>query len=140
MIMKKKNFRSLDISMYIQEIPARFIEKWIQINDQDEFTKRIYFTIREIHTIVSNQQAPDQTYNSFFKGRRADVVPRVDKMIQNATKVPRAASMNNTRETKIRSMRMHEHLEALLKDRSEMRRDFTPTINPKQFKQDFLRG
>lgn len=35
---------------------------------------------------------------------------------------------------------MHEHLEALLKDRTEMRRDFTPTINPKQFKQDFLRG
>ena len=53
-IMKRKNFRSLDISKYIQEIPARFIEKWIQINDQDEFTKRIYFTVREIHTIVSN--------------------------------------------------------------------------------------
>ena len=54
MIMKRKNFRSLEISTYLQETPARFIEKWIQINDQDEFTKRIYFTIREIHTIVSN--------------------------------------------------------------------------------------
>jgi len=81
MIMKRKNFRSLDISQYIQDVPSRFIEKWIQINDQDEFTKRIYFTIREVHTIVSNQEAPDQTYTDFFKGRKADVVPRVDRMI-----------------------------------------------------------
>ena len=48
--------------------------------------------------------------------------------------------MNNNRETKIRSMNMHKHLEALLKDQTDMRRDFTPSINPKQFKQDFLRG
>ena len=131
MIMKRKNFRSLDISQYIQDVPSRFIEKWIQINDQDEFTKRIYFTIREVHTIVSNQEAPDQTYTALFKGRRADVVPRVDRMIANAVKIPRAASMNNNRETKIRSMKMHEHLAALLADRSEMSRDFTSMINPK---------
>ena len=37
-------------------------------------------------------------------------------------------------------MQMHKHLEALLQGRAEMRRDFTPSINPKQFKQDFLRG
>lgn len=32
-IMKQKKFRTLDISKYIQDIPARFIEKWISIND-----------------------------------------------------------------------------------------------------------
>jgi len=30
------------------------VERWVQINSQDEFIKRIYFTIREIHTIVKN--------------------------------------------------------------------------------------
>ena len=48
--------------------------------------------------------------------------------------------MNNNRDVKARSMKMHAHLEALLRDQAEMRRDFTSTINPKQFKQDFLRG
>jgi len=39
--------------------------------------------------------------------------------------------MSNTRDVKARSMKMHEHLEALLKDQSEMRRDFTSNIDPK---------
>ena len=54
------------------------------MNDQDEFTKRIYFTIREMHTIIRNNQAPVSAKMSFFTGRMADQVPRFDKMILNA--------------------------------------------------------
>jgi len=53
-ILKQKPFKSLEISEYIQDNVVNFIDKWVRINDQDEFTKRIYFTIREIHTIVRN--------------------------------------------------------------------------------------
>jgi hypothetical protein len=130
-IMKQKKFRSLEISKYIQDIPARFIEKWISINDQDEYTKRIYFTIREIHTIVLNQEAPDQTYTNFFKGRRAEKVPRFDKMILNAKNIPRATSQSSGRDFQARSMKMHDHLEALLEGKRDMRRDFTSMIDPK---------
>ncbi len=112
-IMKQKKFRSLEISKYIQDIPARFIEKWISINDQDEYTKRIYFTIREIHTIVLNQEAPDQTYTNFFKGSRAEKAPRFDKMILNAKTIPRATSRSSGRDFLARSMKMHDHSEAL---------------------------
>jgi hypothetical protein len=51
---KYKLFRTLDISNYIQPQAAAFIEKWLTINDQEEFTKRIFFTIRDMHTIVRN--------------------------------------------------------------------------------------
>jgi len=42
--------------------------------------------------------------------------------------------MANTRDIKGRSMSMHEHLDALLRNQKEMRRDFTSNIDPKQFK------
>lgn len=33
---------------------AEYIGRWIKINDQDEFTGRIYFTLREIYTVIRN--------------------------------------------------------------------------------------
>lgn len=64
-IMKYKKFRTLEISQYIQPVAAQYIEKWLTINDQDEFIKRIFFTIRDLHTVVRNQE-PASTANSTF--------------------------------------------------------------------------
>jgi len=82
--LKQKKFRELDISTYIQEQPAQYIERWISINDQDEFFKRIYFTIREIHTIVRNQEAPITTKKEVFQGLKAERAPRFDKILLQA--------------------------------------------------------
>ena len=90
--MKWKRFKTLEISKYIQPSAAAYIEKWLSINDQDEFIKTIFFTIREIHSVVRNQEPATTTNSNFFLGRRADKVPRFDLVIKNAAEKVRAKS------------------------------------------------
>lgn len=134
MILKQKNFRELEISKYIQPEKAQYIEKWVKINDQDEYTKRIYFTIREINTIVKNQEAPNTSGNAFFQERKAEKAPRFDKILLAAKQqhIPRAQSTSNQKRG--REVPVHDHLAELLKGRTEMKRHFPSMINTKQFK------
>jgi hypothetical protein len=52
-------------------------------------------------------------------------------MILNAKNIPRATSQSSGRDFQARSMKMHDHLEALLEGKRDMRRDFTSMIDPK---------
>jgi hypothetical protein len=52
MIVKYKPLSELPISSTLKPEITNILEKWIGINDQDEFTRRIFFTLREIYTIV----------------------------------------------------------------------------------------
>jgi hypothetical protein len=61
-----------------------YIEKWLLINDVDEFISKVYFTIRELFTLIKNQEVPNTTGSTFYTGRPAEKVPRFDKMILNA--------------------------------------------------------
>lgn len=82
--MKQKKFRELEISKFCQDLPQIYIEKWLLINDVDEFISKIYFTIRELYTLIKNQEVPNTTATTFFTGRQAEKVPRFDKIILNA--------------------------------------------------------
>jgi hypothetical protein len=57
-----------------------YIDNWLKNNRQDEYTKLIYFTIREIHTIIRNQEAPITTSSSLFTRVKAEKPPRFDKI------------------------------------------------------------
>jgi hypothetical protein len=88
--MKQRKFKELEISKFITPEVAGYLEKWISIGNNDEFVKRVYFTIREIHTIIKNYEAPDNSHKIFFQARRADKVPRFDKILAEATAATRA--------------------------------------------------
>jgi hypothetical protein len=138
MILKSKKFRQLEIAQFIQPMAAQYIEKWISLNNQDEFTKRIYFTIREIHTIVRNLEASSTTAVNFYNGRKADKVPRFDKILENAkySRDPRGKSATNRNGY----LTVNSHLAELIAGQTEMKRIFPSEINTKEFKQNFLRG
>lgn len=54
------------------------------INDQDKFTGRIYFTVREMFTVVKNQMAELTTAHDIFATQKLlkdSVAPRFDKII-----------------------------------------------------------
>ena len=38
-----------------------YIEKWLTINDQDDFTGSLYFILREMSTVIKNQCAGQTT-------------------------------------------------------------------------------
>jgi hypothetical protein len=90
--MKWKKFKTLEISKYVQPAAAAYIEKWLGINDSDEFIKKIFFTLRDIHSVVRNQEPATTTNSNFFLGRRADKVPRFDLVIKDAAAKARAKS------------------------------------------------
>ena len=61
-----------------------YLEKWLSINDQQEYTGDIYFTLRAIYTNFRNQEAPisltvqDYTWAKLDPDAKA---PRYDKLI-----------------------------------------------------------
>ena len=55
-ILKSKKFGDLEISNYVQELPKKFLEKWLSLNNQDEFVKHAYFVTREMHTVIKNAE------------------------------------------------------------------------------------
>ncbi len=93
----------MDISTYLTPLASQFIEKWCQLSNPDEFVRRLYFTIRAVHTIIKGQEAGNSTGNEFFKGRQAEKAPRFDKMATAALleNVKRAGTaQSNTRRNK----------------------------------------
>lgn len=53
-VLKQKKFGALDISKFINPEAVKYVEKWMTINDYDDFIKRLFFTTREINTIIRN--------------------------------------------------------------------------------------
>lgn len=53
-ILKSKKLSTLPIAEVLKPEAVRYFEQWISINDQDEFTGRLYFTIRDIATVIKN--------------------------------------------------------------------------------------
>ena len=79
----------------MQPTAATFIDKWLQYNAgcADEFIKRIYSTTRAIYTVIRNELPTSTTNSNFYLGEPSkDKVPRVDKMIAAAKRIPRANS------------------------------------------------
>jgi len=53
-ILKTKKLSSLPIADVLKPEAVRYFENWISINDQAEFTGRLYFTLRDIATVIKN--------------------------------------------------------------------------------------
>lgn len=51
-IIKQKKLSSLEIATYLQPQASSFIERWCTLTNPDDFVKRLYFTLREMHTII----------------------------------------------------------------------------------------
>jgi len=47
-----KPLSELPYSSILKPEITQILEKWIAINDQDEFTRRIFISLREIYTSV----------------------------------------------------------------------------------------
>ena len=53
-ILKHRKFSEMQISSILKPHITQYIEKWLALNDQEEFTGRIYFTVRELYTVLRN--------------------------------------------------------------------------------------
>lgn len=69
--------------MFKQHV-VQTIERWLAINDQEEFTRRVFVTTREIFTIINNSRAPVTLAKEEFNGAQIEhhsKPPRFDQLI-----------------------------------------------------------
>jgi len=81
-ILKSKKFTDLSIIKILKPHVAQTLNRWLEINDQDKFTGRIYFTVREMYTVVKNQVAEVPTsHGSFLNEKQLAKAPRFDQIL-----------------------------------------------------------
>ena len=51
-IVNKKRFSELDFASILKPEPLSMIENWIQNGSEEEFTSRVFYTLRAMYTIV----------------------------------------------------------------------------------------
>ena len=69
---------------------AQCLNRWLEINDQDKFTGRIYFTVREMYTVVKNQVAEVPTsHGSFLNEKQLAKAPRFDQILTSLKETQR---------------------------------------------------
>ena len=54
-VLREKQFAKLPMSQILQPNVIQILNRWLMINDQDKFTGRIYYTVREMFTTIKNQ-------------------------------------------------------------------------------------
>ena len=82
-ILKQKKFKDIAYSQYFTPEASQYLEKWLEINDQQEFLKTIFIAIRDMHTVIKNQDIPATTMSSFYLPRLKEYSkpPRFDKIL-----------------------------------------------------------
>lgn len=84
-ILKQRKLNDLKISSILKSHVTSYLDKWLSINDQEDYTGDIYFTIRALYTVIKNQEAPISLSTQDFIGGKLDPnakAPRYDKLIQ----------------------------------------------------------
>lgn len=88
-IVKKNKFSELDFTSILKPEPLAMLEKWVQFNNEDEFTARVYFTLRSMYTKIRGQATFNTTSREHFidAPQFAGKAPRFDlfEKAQNAT-------------------------------------------------------
>lgn len=96
--MKKKRFSEIDFSSILKPAPCSMIEKWIIGDSDEEFVSRVFFTLRDMYTIVRGKSNFETTNRERFIDAPKYVAqdpPRFDlfEKSQNATLRAQAATL-----------------------------------------------
>ena len=82
-MLKDKHFDRLAIAQVLKPHIRQILNKWLNINDQDKFTGRIFFTCREMYTVVKSKLAdvPTSQEHHASQEKLNITLPRFDKFI-----------------------------------------------------------
>ena len=83
--MKEKQFSKLQIAQVLKPGIRDILNRWLTINDQEKFTGRIFFTVREMFTVVKNKLAdvPTSQEHHGSHDELKVMLPRFDKYIKD---------------------------------------------------------
>lgn len=84
-ILKYQKFGQLAISGILKQEIKDMIDNWLSMNDVEDFTLRIYTTVRDMYTVIKNQNAPVSHGEQEFKWVKYNEnlkAPRIDQLIE----------------------------------------------------------
>ena len=83
-VLKEKQFAKLACAQILKPHIQVILNRWLLINDQDKFTGRIFFTVRDMFTVVKSKLADVPTSQDHHASHHelAVTMPRFDKVIQ----------------------------------------------------------
>ena len=63
-----------------------YIGKWLELNDGEDFLRRIFVAIRDMHTVIKNEHVPNSVNTATFfpKLNEASKPPRFDRIEREA--------------------------------------------------------
>jgi len=130
------------------------LDKWLRINDQAKFTGRIYFTVREMFTVVKSQMSELTTSHDIFATQKqipTAAAPRFDKIITNLREDIRQRNMSTSKAIEA-NRRQKSYFATVDNKIGAQHRNLTPMritgmryegpamINTRDYKQAFLKG
>jgi len=65
-IVKKKRFSDLDFASILKPEPCAMVERWVIGDSDEEFVSRVFFTLREMYTIVRGKSNFETTNREKF--------------------------------------------------------------------------
>ena len=159
-ILNERPFARLQIAQVLKPNIAQMLSRWLTINDQDKFTGRIFYTVREMFTVIKNQLAEVPTsQDQHSKHVELEArPPRFDKMITDLSTKKRQHASQMHREKLMKSdmplnRRTQSYFEGVdfkigsrhndnVKGRLDPKNIYLgpPMIDTKGFKLDFLKG
>jgi hypothetical protein len=74
-ILRYKKFSQLKIAAVLRPDVNATIDRWLQINDDEIYAKRIYFTVRDIHTFLKNKEPPKTLVKDVYRGEQVQGKP-----------------------------------------------------------------
>ena len=162
-ILESRPLINLPCAQVLKKNIAQILSRWLTINDQDKFSSRIFYTVREMFTVIKAQLHDVPTSQEIHAAHidlSADE-PRFDQMrtsIENNRRhsehkaANRTRSQRQNREAALKRFK-RSGFEALDYKVGSRHRDQTkgrllpkslyhgpPIIDPKSFKQEFLKG
>ena len=159
-VLNQKPFVRQQIAQVLKPDIATMLSRWLTINDQDKFTGRIFYTVREMFTVVKNQLAEVPTSQEMHS-KHVELTatpPRFDKMITDLSNKKRTHASQMAREKLMASdlplnRRTKSYFEGIEFKVGSRHNDTVngrldpanvylgpPMIDTSGFKQDFLKG
>lgn len=81
-ILRYKKFSQIKIATILRPDVNATIDRWLQINDDETYAKRIYFTVRDIYTFLKNKEPPQTLMHDGYRGEQTQgKPPRFDQVI-----------------------------------------------------------
>ena len=81
-ILRYKKFSQVRIASILKPEVSATIDRWLQINDDEIYAKRIYFTVRDIFTFLKNKEPPTTLVKDGYRGEQVQgKPPRFDQVI-----------------------------------------------------------